>query len=158
MIARGIPAAAAGVGVCVVALAGWGTVRPRDRTADVHPTVLDGAGWAELSLRERELVVQGFVLGAAAEQAIDGIALEPPRAAQAGPTERTDGPAELARGAREVATRIGRLREERALRFAYAPALLARRLDEFYWWRDNADVPVAGALAEVNRRLREEGF
>lgn len=147
--------AAACAGLSVLALAGWGTVRPRESPAYSHPTLLDGTGWTELSLREKELLVQGFVMGAAAEQALAVRAAGAGRSPEAAaPT----GPAEAARNARDVAGEIARLREERGLRFSYGPGLLARRLDEFYWWRNNRNVPVTGALAEIARRLRTENF
>ncbi|HEY7530637.1 MAG TPA: hypothetical protein VIC56_08185 [Gemmatimonadota bacterium] len=138
------PAAAvlAGAAAVVAALAGWGTLDVRRAAPPAHPTLLDGDGWNALSLREREALVQGFLIGAAAAQAA------PASPGGAGPRA----------GAAEVADAIAGLRESASLRFSFAPSMLARRLDEYYWWRNQRAVPVAAALVEVHDRLRAESF
>lgn len=140
-------AGAAAAGALVVALAGWGMVRTERPPAYAHPTLFDGHGWLALSLPEKELLVQGFLLGAAAEQALGDEVVAPPAG---GPPAGEE--------ARALAQRIAELRAAQSLRVALAPRLLARRLDEFYWWRNNRDIPVAGALAEVNGSLGGERF
>jgi hypothetical protein len=36
--------------------------------------------------------------------------------------------------------------------------MLARRLDEYYWWRNRRGVPVAAALVEIQHRLRTDHY
>jgi hypothetical protein len=124
------------VGALAAAAGGWGTARLRERPAPAHPTLLDGNDWVELGLAERERLVEGFVLGAATEQALGDA---PPG---------VEGPA--------AARAVLDLRAGGGLHVPFAPALLARRVDEFYWWRNNREVPLAGVLAEINDRLRHE--
>lgn len=123
-------------GALAAAAGGWGTARLRERPAPAHPTLLDGNDWVELSLAERERLVEGFVLGAATEQAL--------RDAPPG----VQGPA--------AGRAVQDLRAAGGLHVPFAPALLARRVDEFYWWRNNRDITLAGVLAEINDGLRHE--
>ncbi|MFN2433633.1 MAG: hypothetical protein ABR599_12625 [Gemmatimonadota bacterium] len=151
------------MGLALLAFVGWGTVRPRETPAYAHATMFDGAGWTQLTLREKELLVHGFLLGAAAEQALSPGTVPAATAAVSPPggrarDEEPPSPAASAAGARRVTDEIARLRAEGELRFGYAPSMLARRLDEFYWWRNNREIPLAGALAEIGRRLRTESF
>ncbi len=158
--------ALAATGAATAWAGAWGTFPHRAAPAYAHPTLFDGAGWQALSLQERELLVQGFLIGAAAGQAA---ALEDsPRTRQdrgrpggdqrAAAADRSDAggtsPADLAREARWAAAVVDSLRASGELRFSLAPALLARRVDEFYWWRDSRSVPLAGALGAVHDRLR----
>ncbi len=126
--------------VCLVAAAagGWGTLRLRERPAPDHVTLLDGNDWMELSLNEKERLVEGFVLGAATEQVLQS---------------RSGAP--VADG-RPLGRAVAELRAAGGLDVPFAPALLARRADEFYWWRNNRDVTLAGALAEINDQLRHQ--
>lgn len=154
---------AAVTALAALASLGWGTLPLREAPAAAHPTLLDGEAWVQLTLREKELLVQGFLIGAATEQALVARAGAPGAPAATG-EEGTgdDGASALDRLAelegRGLAADLARLRAARALDFAYAPGMLARRVDEFYWWRNNRDVPLAGALAEVAHRLRHEHF
>jgi hypothetical protein len=128
------------VAACLLAGAagGWGTLRIRERSLPAHVTLLDGNDWVELSLNEKERLVEGFVLGAATEQvqrSRSGVAV-------------VDG--------RSLGRAVVELRSTAGLDVPFAPALLARRVDEFYWWRNNRDVTRAGALAEINDQLRHQ--
>jgi hypothetical protein len=136
-----------------LALAGWGTLEPREAPRPAHPTLLDGDGWVTLSLREREALVQGFLLGAAAEQAVAG-----PGGPDAGTGTGPGGAATAPLAAEQVAAAIAELRGAGALRFSLAPSMLARRLDEYYWWRNRRGVPVAAALVEIQHRLRTDHY
>jgi hypothetical protein len=113
-------------------------VRLRERPAPAHVTLLDGNDWVELSLNEKERLVEGFVLGAAAEQ-----------------VQRSRSGAAAVDG-RSLGRAVVELRSAAGLNVPFAPALLARRVDEFYWWRNNRDVTLAGALAEINDQLRHQ--
>jgi hypothetical protein len=130
LCAAAVPAAAA----CLVA-----QEQPAARARE-HVTQLDGNDWMELALEQKERLVEGFVLGAAAQQAL--------AAAPGAGATAVDG--------RELGRAVAELREKGGLAVPFSPQLLARRLDEFYWWRNNRDVPVAGALAEISDRLRRE--
>ncbi len=159
--AVGLALAAAGA---ATAWAGaWGTFPHRAAPVYAHPTLFDGAGWQALSLHERELLVQGFLIGAAAEQAAALAEASgtpgPPGGEKGGtaadqPTPAPGSPADLVPEARSVAEVVGALRTSGELRFSLAPSLLARRVDEFYWWQDSRNVLLAGALAAVHDRLR----
>jgi hypothetical protein len=120
------------------AVVGWGTLPLRERPVSAHVTVLDGDDWVELSLGDKERLVEGFVLGAATEQVM-----------------RSSSGAAASDG-RGLGRAVAELRAAGGLDVPFAPALLARRVDEFYWWRNNRDVTLAGALAEISDQLRHQ--
>jgi hypothetical protein len=84
------------------------------------PTRLDGTYWARLTPAEKRIYLQGFVAGAAAEQA-----------------EAAGVPAES-------------LRDGHALHFAFMPPVYAAQMDDFYWWQNHATTPIVEAMRQIN--------
>jgi hypothetical protein len=93
---------------------------PLDSTTTRFPTRLDGAYWTRLTPAEQQIYLQGFVAGAAAEQA-----------GSHGP------PADS-------------LREGHLLHFPFGPTVYAAQLNDFYWWQNHAAMPIADAMRQIN--------
>jgi ABC-type sugar transport system substrate-binding protein len=93
---------------------------PIDSTLLVFPTRLDGTYWARLTPAEKRIYLQGFVAGAAAEQA-----------------KAAGVPAES-------------LRDRHALHFAFMPPVYAAQVDDFYWWQNHATTPIVEAMQQIN--------
>jgi hypothetical protein len=91
-----------------------------DSTLLVFPTRLDGTYWARLTPAEKRVYLQGFVAGAAAEQA-----------------KAAGVPAES-------------LRDRHALHFAFMPPVYAAQIDDFYWWQNHASTPIVEAMQQIN--------
>jgi hypothetical protein len=94
---------------------------PLDSTITRFPTRLDGAYWTRLSPAEKQIYLQGFVAGAAAEQA---------GAAGGAPVDS--------------------LRDRHALHFAFSPPVYAAQMDDFYWWQNHAATPIVDAMRQIN--------
>lgn len=94
--------------------------RDIDSTLAGVPTRLDGAFWTRLTPGEKRIYLQGFVAGAAAEQA-----------------EAAGVPADS-------------LRERHALHFAFLPPVYAAQMDDFYWWQNHAATPIVEAMRQIN--------
>jgi hypothetical protein len=93
---------------------------PLDSTTTRFPTRLDGAYWTRLTPGEQQIYLQGFVAGAAAEQA-----------GSHGP------PADS-------------LRDGHLLHFAFGPSVYAAQLNDFYWWQNHAATPIVDAMRQIN--------
>jgi hypothetical protein len=93
---------------------------PLDSTITRFPTRLDGAFWARLTPGEKQIYLQGFVAGAAAEQAT-----------------AADAPADS-------------LRSRHALHFAFTPTVYAAQIDDFYWWQNHSTTPIVEAMRQIN--------
>jgi hypothetical protein len=93
----------------------------QDSTISRFPTRLDGAYWTRLSPAEKQIYLQGFVAGAAAEQA---------RAAGGTPVDS--------------------LRDRHALHFAFSPPVYAAQMDDFYWWQNHTATPIVDAMRQIN--------
>jgi hypothetical protein len=94
---------------------------PLDSTTTRFPTRLDGAYWARLTPAEKQIYLQGFVAGAAAEQA---------EAAGGAPADS--------------------LRNRHALHFAFTPTVYAAQMDDFYWWQNHSTTPIVEAMRQIN--------
>jgi len=92
-----------------------------DSTITRFPTRLDGAYWARLTPAEKQIYLQGFVAGAAAEQA---------EAAGGAPADS--------------------LRNRHALHFAFTPSVYAAQMDDFYWWQNHSTMPIVEAMRQIN--------
>jgi hypothetical protein len=91
-----------------------------DSTITRFPTRLDGAYWARLTPAEKQIYLQGFVAGAAADQA-----------------EAAGAPADS-------------LRSRHALHFAFTPSVYAAQMDDFYWWQNHSTTPIVEAMRQIN--------
>jgi hypothetical protein len=91
-----------------------------DSTPTPFPTRLDGTFWTRLTPAEKRIYLQGFVAGAAAEQAGAG-----------------NVPADS-------------LRDRHALHFAFTPPVYAAQMDDFYWWQNHATTPIVEAMRQIN--------
>jgi len=95
-------------------------VHPLDSTTTRFPTRLDGGFWARLTPVEKQIYLQGFVAGAAAEQA----------GSQGPPADS--------------------LRNGHLLHFAFSPNVYAAQMDDFYWWQNHATTPIVDAMRQIN--------
>jgi hypothetical protein len=125
LLAAGLLAGGSGGGIGRL---GWLAVRsphasvqlPIDSTPTPFPTRLDGTYWSRLSPAEKRIYLQGFIAGAAAEQAGAGGV-----------------PADS-------------LRNRHALHFAFSPPVYAAQMDDFYWWQNHATTPIVEAMQQIN--------
>jgi hypothetical protein len=92
-----------------------------DSTTTRFPTRLDGAFWSRLTPAEKQIYLQGFVAGAAAEQA---------GAAGGEPADA--------------------LRDRHALHYAFQPPVYAAQMDDFYWWQNHVTTPIVEAMRQIN--------
>ena len=125
--------------ICV--LGAFAAVR-RNQDAATQPrwaALLNGADWAAYSPREKEAYLSGFIAGAGAEQT---------RALAALAGDSLDSSAVSSNA-------IGRLRDEKQLRFSYAPSVYAAQIDDFYWWVDHRQIPIVDVLVTINRQMKD---
>jgi hypothetical protein len=92
-----------------------------DSTTTRFPTRLDGAFWSRLTPAEKQIYLQGFVAGAAAEQ-VGAAGGEPADA----------------------------LRDRHALHYAFQPPVYAAQMDDFYWWQNHVTTPIVEAMRQIN--------
>ena len=104
-----------------------------------HAALLNGADWAAYGSKEKDAYLSGFIAGAGAEQA---------RALAALAGDSLDSSA-------VSSSAITRLRDERQLRFSYAPSVYAAQIDDFYWWVDHRGIPIVDVMVAVNRQMRD---
>lgn len=102
------------------------------------PTQLTGADWMAFGPKEKDAYLNGFIAGAAAEQARAGAE------ADAGAPDSTA----VSSGA------IERLRGAKQLRFSYAPSVYAVQIDDYYWWTDHRTTPIVDVMITLNRRMK----
>lgn len=134
LLVLGVLGVAVAVGVSRLS----GQERARDTSSPVHPLAVDGHRWAEMGSKERVAFLTGFLAGAAAGQATE-------LAGEAGEPEK-------------VAAEMADLQMAQRLRFPFAASVYLARLEDYYFYRDRRDRPVAVALIEINRRLIEQNF
>jgi sulfocyanin len=95
---------------------------------------VDGHRWSAMGPAERESFVNGFLAGAAAAQAV-----------------------ETAGGARSSLERqtaeLGSAGLAQRLQFPFAPHVYLARLQDYYFYHDRRDRPVAVALLEINHTI-----
>jgi hypothetical protein len=101
-----------------------------DSLTHQHPTLLAGQYWTHLSTDEKQAYLNGFLAGAAAEQARGMV----------GAVHPDD----------DLASTVDSLRTQHALRFTFAPQVYIAQLDDFYWWSNHTTVPIVDALITVN--------
>lgn len=104
-----------------------------------YALTLDGHRWAELGAQERLAFLNGFLSGAAAAQAVE---------AAGGPMNPLD----------RQAARLAEPELGGRLHFRFAPTVYLARLEDYYFYRNRRDRPVAAALIEINHRLLTEHF
>jgi hypothetical protein len=130
-------AAAAAVGATAFLA---GRLGARQEQQPPHAALLTGEYWASLAPRERQAYLTGFLSGAAAEQA---------RARAAASGAEGDSAA-VSSGA------IAALRAGRQLHFRFAPPVYSAQVDDFYWWKNHAPVPVVDAMIHINREMLKQ--
>lgn len=102
-----------------------------------QPALLTGADWKAFGSREKEAYLNGFLAGAAAEQAQTAAA--------------TSGvPAD---SAAVSSAAIARLKSAKQLQFPYAPSVYAVQVDDYYWWTDHLGTPLVDVMISVNRQM-----
>lgn len=99
----------------------------------------NGVDWAAYSPREKQAYLSGFIAGAGAEQARA-------RAVLAGDSLDSSAVSSSA---------ITRLKDEKQLRFSYAPSVYAAQIDDFYWWEDHRQIPIVDVMVTINRQMRD---
>jgi hypothetical protein len=105
-----------------------------------HAAQRAGEYWGSLAPRERQAYLTGFLAGAAAEQARAG-------AEAAG---RAGDSAAVSSGA------IAAMRAARQLHFRFAPPVYSAQVDDFYWWKNHAPVPIVDAMIHINREMLKQ--
>lgn len=118
---------------CAVGIAG-AVQQPR------HSLLLTGEDWRSWSLKEKERYLNGFLAGAAAEQA---------RASAVRAGDATDSSVISSRAA-------WTLHENASLQFRFAPAVYEVQLDDFYWWTNHRDIPILDAMITINRAMLQQ--
>jgi hypothetical protein len=133
----GLAAAAGAVAMGAVAFAA-GRASARQRAP--HPALLAGDYWASLAPAAKQGYLTGFIAGAAAEQV----------RAQAVAAGNAADSAAVSSGA------VAALRAGRALHFRFAPPVYSAQVDDFYWWKNHAPVPVVDAMITINREMLKQ--
>ena len=99
------------------------------------------AFWQGLSAKDKDAYVRTFLAGVRSAQ-VREIAVAEHRMADSAVVPG------------EVETAIGdSLRASHAVRFPFAATVYVAQLDDFYWWRDHAAVPVGDALNRINAQM-----
>jgi hypothetical protein len=99
--------------------------------------LLTGEYWMRLTPAERQIYLNGFLAGAAAEQA---------RAVAAAAGREADSVA-VSSGA------VVALRAAGTLHFPFAASVYSAQVDDFYWWTNHADTPIVDAMIFFNRQM-----
>lgn len=105
-----------------------------------HSLLLTGEDWRSWNLNERERYLNGFLSGAAAEQA---------RATAVRAGVSTDSSAVSSSAA-------WTLHENASLQFRFAPSVYEAQLDDFYWWTNHRDIPILDAMIAINRAMLQQ--
>jgi len=124
-----------GVLACAVGIA---SARQQPR----HPLQLTGEDWRQLSPKEKEVYLSGFVAGAAAEQ-VRAVAMRDGTTADSS-----------AVSSRAIET----LRSHAALHYRFAPSVYAAQLDDYYWWTDRRVVPILDVMITINKAMLQQQF
>ena len=101
-----------------------------------HPTLLTGADWNAYGSVEKQAYLNGFLAGAAAEQAFRA-------AAPGGPIDSTA----------VSSAAIGKLRAAKLLHFPYSPSVYTVQVDDYYWWTDHVGTPIIDVMISTNRQM-----
>jgi hypothetical protein len=115
-----------------VVLAGFagGYAVPKPQS-DPHWMAVTGTDWQRFSPEARQAYLNGFLLGGALAQALDG----------------------KATGTAGLASSLDSLRHG-GLNFPYGANVYLARTDDYFWWEDHRALPVWHALWEVNNDLK----
>ena len=103
-----------------------------------EPTSLlehDGHAWRRLGEDEKLALLTGFLIGAALEHGLS-VSAEAPMSPPAF---------------------LETLRQDRRLRFPFAPSVYKARLEDFYHYRDRLDIPLYRALFLINEQIEQGG-
>ena len=107
------------------------------RQEEQQLTLLTGADWKALGPREKQAYLNGFLAGAAAEQA--GAAA----AASGVPAD----------SAAVSSAAIAGLRSAKQLGIPCAPSVYAVQVDDHQWWTDHLGAPLVAVMISVNRQM-----
>jgi hypothetical protein len=88
----------------------------------------------QLSPREKQIYLTGFLAGAAVEQA----------------RGEEHGAGVEGAGAVASSTTIARMRQTGTLQYRFATPVYSSQLDDYYWWGDHRATPIADAVARIN--------
>ncbi|MFL5574811.1 MAG: hypothetical protein ACJ79S_02425, partial [Gemmatimonadaceae bacterium] len=113
---------------------------PRAAARAPHAAQLTGEYWTRLTTAERQIYLNGFLAGAAAEQA---------RATAAAAGREGD-------SAAVSSAAIAALRAGHALHFPFAPPVYSSQVDDFYWWADHRATPIVDAMIFFNAEMLKQ--
>ena len=130
---KGVLIAGAAIAAIAAIAAGAANARPGPQ----HPTLLTGVEWKAYGSTEKQAYLNGFLAGAAAEQA--ALAAPPVSAAHDSAATSSRVIAELMAG--------------KKLHFPYAPSVYSAQLDDYFWYTDHVATPIVDVMASVNRRM-----
>ncbi|HET7563358.1 MAG TPA: hypothetical protein VFJ96_00080 [Gemmatimonadaceae bacterium] len=105
-----------------------------------HSLLLTGEDWRSWNLDEKERYLNGFLAGAAAEQA---------RAAAVRAGDAQDSSAVSSNAA-------WTLHANASLQFRFAPSVYEAQLDDFYWWTNHRDLPILDVMIGINRAMLQQ--
>ena len=101
----------------------------------------EGAFWEGLSAKDKDAYVTAFLAGVRSAQVREIAVAEHCMA------DSAVVPGEVGM------VIVDSLRASHAVRFPFAATVYVAQLDDFYWWRDHAAVPVDDALNRVNAQM-----
>lgn len=102
-------------------------------------TALDGRYWVQMSPKEKQAYLTGFVAGAAAEQAR---------------SEAKVNGRELDSAAVSSAAVRG-LKKSGSLQFRFAPAVYLAQISDYYWYANHVDTPLIDVMIFWNKHWLE---
>ena len=102
-----------------------------------QPASLSGADWKGYGPREKAAYLNGFLAGAAAEQAYAAVVV----------TGSTIDSAAVSSAA------IAKLKSEKRLHFPYSTSVYSVQVDDFYWWTNHLGTPLVDVMISLNRQM-----